>query len=172
MNHHFENYATFRNLGTTLVYIPTTGTTMCLHAVDADPHNTYVVASGVTWGLRAISQETKNEYFCWFNDKGEPVDKFNSICQAKAIDTILRRLLERKRSYRVSWHTTTSSNRSYTHDYETEAEAVKKARKVAQNLFSNSILVNWVEDWNEVREGVVWSCGSILATIDWSRDQQ
>lgn len=167
MNHHFENYLTFRGLGVTLVYMPTTKTTMCLHAVDADPHNTYAISAGVTWGLRAISQETKNEYFCWFDDKGQPVDGANSICQSKAIDTILRRLLERKRSYRVAWHTTRTRNNSYAHEYATEEEAVKKARQVDKNPFSDSIRVNLVESWDEVRDGIVWSCGSILQTIQW-----
>lgn len=167
MNHQFSNYKSFRGLGTTLVYMPTSKTTMCIHSVDADPHNPYVVQSGVTWGLRAIGQDTKIEYFCWFDDEGRPVDDENSICQSKAIDTILRRLLERTRTYKVLWYTTRKRNNRYTHDYDTEEEAVKKARQISGNPFSHTIRVYHWEHWNEVRDGVVWSCGSILATIKW-----
>ncbi len=166
MNHYFDNYKSFRGLGTTLVemYIP--GYTFTIFAVEADPFDTYASQAGVTWGLKAVGRHG-NEYFCWFNDKGEPVDEMNSILQSRAIDNVLRRLTRRTRTYRVIWHTTRTRNNRYSHDYDTEEEAVKKARQVAGNPFSNDIKVYHWEHWNEVREGVVWSCGSVLATIQW-----
>lgn len=56
--------------------------------------------------------------------------------------------MEKKHEYMVMWNNTKSTNRSYNRTYETEAEAVKKARQVSLNPFSDTIRVVEQEIWN------------------------
>lgn len=56
--------------------------------------------------------------------------------------------MEKKHYYRVSWNTRTRfSDRRYSRDFDTEEEAVKKARKVSENILSENIRVAECESW-------------------------
>ena len=55
--------------------------------------------------------------------------------------------MEKQHYYMVTWNNTKSTNRSYTRHFNTEAEAVKKARQVAKNPYADSIRVAEMEHW-------------------------
>ena len=65
--------------------------------------------------------------------------------------------MEKRHYYRVRWTTRTMvpsssgrypSDRSFSHEYDTEAEAVKKARKVSKRTSSSWIRVYEMESWD------------------------
>ena len=55
--------------------------------------------------------------------------------------------MDKRHYFMVSWNNTKSGNRSYHRDFDTEAEAVKKARQVSKNPFSDTIRVYEMESW-------------------------
>lgn len=57
--------------------------------------------------------------------------------------------MEKKHYYMVTWNTRTRfSDRRYFREYETEAEAVKKARQVGKNPASTRVRVAECESWD------------------------
>lgn len=149
-NYNFSDYRDFRDLACNRVTLAN-DVPFTIEAVEADPMNTYAIAYGVTWGLKATSLNTGVEYYTWLDDKGQPVDKACSILQGKVVDNCLRRLARHhyRHYFTCSWETRTRfSTRRYSRDFSSKEEAIEKARKVKTSQpLAEYIRVSEHESW-------------------------
>ena len=91
MNYKFTNYREFRNLAKNTITL-SSGKTFVIEAIEADPHNSYAITYGITWGLLLTNTETEAAYFLWLGDNGKPTEAANSILQSRMVDAALLRL--------------------------------------------------------------------------------
>lgn len=94
MTHAFHNYSQFRNLPKTQVVFPKTQVEATLEVCEPDPHNTAVIASRVTWGIKITKRGLAGclvTGYKWFREDGTPVED-GSILQGRMVDNALRLL--------------------------------------------------------------------------------